>query len=144
MRKSAFALALLAALSMTLAPISPSFAASPAQANEQQRVMKSGNVAVLSHEQMNVLAVSNPALHAKVQAAYDAGKVPKLSKAERRHLVSLTAENMDAMKAGNPAWVAIIIALAPVLILPLFGMLLCSINPQAGWCGTIKIVPAGA
>lgn len=100
----AFVLSVLAATAMVVLPAAPAFASveRPAAASNQliyDHAVR-GNVAVLSPEQMGALAVSNPKLHAKLVAAHQNGSVPKLTPAEKRTVKQLTAQNLDAIKAG--------------------------------------------
>jgi hypothetical protein len=142
MRKTGFALALLSAIAMTVAPITPSFAAAKQDRSAAQQALVNhaarGDVIVLSQPQMDQLAVSNPALHAKLAAAHQAGQVPALTKAEKQTVNALTQQNMADIKAG--AWpVAAWIIIAAVVGLFLFTPLFCGIFPFGLACA-----PAGA
>jgi len=59
-----------------------------------------GEAAILSREQMDCLARTHPALHAKLMNAYTS--IPKLTADEKKLLAQLTAENLSAFKAGAP------------------------------------------
>jgi len=141
MQRTGFALAFLAAIAMTVMPVTPSFAASPKQdkAAAQQALAthaEQGDVIVLSPAQMEQLAVSNPALHAKLAAAQQTGQVPSLSPAEKRYVTALTQQNMDQIKAGDPSTAAwIIIGVSVVVLLLLLGNpTACSMFPWAIGC----------
>jgi hypothetical protein len=119
MRKIGFVLALLSAFSMTVVPVVPSFAAQPEQKTTEQKMIshaKRGDIVVLSQEQMASLATSHPALHSKLSEANQKGTLPKLTAAERQLVKSMTAKNMDNLKAGwaAGAWVFVAV-LAAVL-----------------------------
>jgi hypothetical protein len=118
-----FVLTVLSALAMAMLPAMPSFAAqrAPLTASQQALVDHAvrGDVVVLSPEQMMSLAQSNPALHAKLTAAHNTGTVPKLTPAEKRIVAGLTAQNLDALKAGHvwSAWVIVAIVAGVWLLL---------------------------
>ena len=62
-----------------------------------------GEAAILSQAQMNDLARTHPALHAKLMNAYRTLSIPKLTPAEKKLVDQMTAGNLDAFKAGFPA-----------------------------------------
>ncbi len=141
MQRIGFSLAFLAAIAMTVMPVTPSFAASPKQdmAAAQQALAKhaeQGDVIVLSPAQMEQLAVSKPALHAKLAAAQQKGQAPSLSPAEKRYVTVLTQENIAQIKAGDPSTATwIIIGVAAVVLLLLIGNpVACSMFPWAIGC----------
>ena len=111
----AFVLSVLSALAMVVLPAMPSFAATQAPVSATNQMIADyamrGDIVVLSPEQMGMLALSNPALHAKLWTAHQNGTVPKLTAAEKRTVAALTAKNMDAIKAGHvwSAWVIVAI-----------------------------------
>jgi hypothetical protein len=119
---------------MTVLPVAPSYAATPsapksAQAAKQSIVdhARRGDVVILSQTQMNRLAATHPRLHAKLAAAHQAGKVPKLTAAEKKLVRTMTAGNLDAYKAGwDPATVWIVVAIV-VAVLILFTPIFCPI-----------------
>jgi hypothetical protein len=109
-----FVLTVLSALAMAVLPAMPSFAAQRAPVSATNQTLADhaarGDIVVLSPEQMSALAFSNPALHAKLTATHNTGSVPKLTPAEKRIVTALTAQNMDAIKAGVwHAWVIVAI-----------------------------------
>jgi hypothetical protein len=136
MRKTGFALAMLAALTMTVVPVAPSFAAAPAPKSTEQKFIdhaKRGDIAVLSKAQMRALAQSNPKLHAKLMKAYEANSVPSLSPAEKRYVRDLTQKNLDNFKAGDGGgW--IVVAIVVVVLLILWQPVVCKIFPWAIGC----------
>ena len=141
MQRTGFALAFLAAIAMTVMPVVPSSAASPKQdrAAAQQALAtpaEQGDVIVLSPAQMEQLVVSNPALHAKLATAQQTGQAPSLSPAEKSYVASLTQENVDQIKAGDPSTAGwIIIGVSVVALLALFGNpAACSMFPWAIGC----------
>ncbi len=141
MQRIGFSLAFLAAIAMTVMPVAPSFAASPKQdkAAAQQALAKhaeQGDVIVLSPAQMEQLAVSKPALHAKLSAAQQTGQAPSLSPAEKRYVESLTQENMAQIKAGDPSTAGwIVIGVSVVVLLLLLGQPgACALFPWAIGC----------
>lgn len=145
MQRTGFALALLATIAMTVVPVAPSFAAAPKQdrAAAQQALVKhaaKGDIIVLSPAQMNQLAASNPALHSKLATAHQAGKVPKLSPAEKRHVAALTQQNMAQIKAGDittAGWV--IIAVSAIVLLLLWQPIVCTLFPWAIGCVPVRV-----
>lgn len=144
MRKTGFALALLSALAMTVVPVAPSFAASKTDASAARQTISDyaarGDILVLSPAQMDQLATSNPVLHAKLAAAHEAGRVPHLTKSEKRIVQTMTQANMNDIKAGAwPAVTWIIIAVSAVVLLILWQPFVCQIFPFALGCA-----PAGA
>ncbi|MBX6426716.1 MAG: hypothetical protein IRZ09_12435 [Variibacter sp.] len=146
MRRTSFALALLASVSMTIIPVAPSQAAAPARAattNELvARQAANGNLVVLSQAQMSELARAHPRLHAKLAAAYAKGTVPTLTKAEKRLVRAMTAQNLDDIKAGVEGWVVVAIVAGALLFLFLFTPIGCGLFPWAPACGT-RVVAAG-
>jgi hypothetical protein len=100
----AFVLSVVSALSMVVLPAMPAFAATQKPVSTSNQVLYDhairGDVVVLSPEQMGALALANPKLHAKLVAAHQNGSVPKLTIAEKRTVKQLTAQNLDAIKAG--------------------------------------------
>jgi hypothetical protein len=130
-------LALLSTMSMTVLPVAPSFAATSAPVSTEQKMTnyaKSGDLAVLSQAQMSQLAVSHPALHNKLLKASQNGTVPKLTAAEKKMVRTMTASNMDAFKAGDPATVWIVVAITVVVLLLLWQPVVCKIFPWAWNC----------
>lgn len=67
---------------------------------------------------MSQLAVSHRALHNKLLRP--ARTVPKLTVAEKKMVRTMTASNMDAFKAGDPATVWIVVAITVVVLLLLW------------------------
>lgn len=138
MRKVSFALALLATVSMTLIPVTPSYAASRARAETPSELVvkhaSHGNLAVLSQAQMAELARTHPRLHARLAAAAAKGTVPKLSKAERKLVRSMTAQNMNDIKAGVDGWVIVAIVAGAVFVLFFLTPIGCAILPFMPWC----------
>jgi hypothetical protein len=124
MRKLNFAVAMIAAVSMVVTPVAPSFAQDDSRFMpkvQTQAVSKKdtrekiaahaarGEAAILSKAQMDRLARTNLKLHARLMAAYSTGTVPKLSAAEKKMLASTTQANLEQYKAGglDPATVAV-------------------------------------
>jgi len=119
MKKLNFAVAMLAAASMVVTPVAPSFAMDDSRylPKVQESVVKgkqtsrdkiiahaqAGEAAIVSKAQMDRLAKTNPKLHARLMAAYNAGTVPSLSAAEKKMLVATTKSNLEQYKAGMPA-----------------------------------------
>jgi hypothetical protein len=136
MRKMGLALALVACVSMTVVPVAPSFAASPApkaapsaQSAKQKLANHAarGEAIILSKAQLDRLATTNKALHAKIVKAHQTGTVPKLTAAEKKQMRIMTAGNLDAFKAGwDPATVWIVVAVV-VAVLILFTPIFCPI-----------------
>lgn len=56
---------------------------------------------ILSQAQMDQLAASHLALHAKLAAAYKDGTAPNLTADENKIVAAMTAQNLQAMKAGS-------------------------------------------
>jgi hypothetical protein len=142
MRKMGLALALLASVSMTVLPVAPSYAATPTtpkaamtEKSAKQALVRHaerGEAAILSQAQLDRLAVTHKRLHAKIVAANQAGEVPKLTASEKKLLRTMTAQNMDAFKAGwDPATVWVIVAIV-VVVLILFTPIFCPI-PLFAW-----------
>jgi hypothetical protein len=131
MKKLNFAVAMLAAVSMVVTPVVPSFAQEVdryAPAMQQQVVSKMdtrqkiarhaerGEAAILSKAQVDRLARTNPKLHARLMAAYNNGTVPSLTQAEKKMLASVTQSNLKQYKAaGDP------ITLSTGVIITAFG-----------------------
>ena len=119
MKKLNFAVAALAAVSMVVTPIGPSFAQDADRYAHQQVVSKTdarnkivrhaerGEAAILSKAQVDRLAKTNPKLHARLMAAYNNGTVPKLTQSEKKMLASVTQSNLKEYKAaGDPITVS--------------------------------------
>jgi len=124
MKRTGFVLAFVAAVSMTVLPATPSFAAMPVTrtiANLQTGIAEQTVAhAVLSPAQMAKLARSNPSLHSKLVRASKAGTMPSLTASEKRLVRSLSAQNVDAVKAGAvwvPGWVIVVLVAIPVLLI---------------------------
>jgi hypothetical protein len=116
MKKTSFVVAMLACISMVVTPVAPSFAQDDSRfmPKVQESVVKgkqesrerivahaqAGEAAIVSKAQMDRLAKSNPKLHARLMAAYNAGTVPSLSAAEKKMLVATTKSNLEQYKAG--------------------------------------------
>lgn len=115
MKRTSFVLAVLAALSMVITPVAPSYAAGmagePAKASvspEKQKIRQQiaahaerGEAAILSKAQLDRLAVTNPKLHAKVMTAYHTNTIPQLTPSEKKTLQAATDKNLAAYKAGG-------------------------------------------
>jgi hypothetical protein len=121
MKKLNFAVAMVAAVSMVVTPVVPSFAQEAdryAPAMQQQVVSKTdtrnkiarhaerGEAAILSKAQVDRLARTNPKLHARLMAAYNNGTVPSLTQSEKKMLAATTQANLKDYKAGDPGLVA--------------------------------------
>jgi hypothetical protein len=146
MRKMGLVLALLSTMSMTVLPVAPSFAATSAPVSTEQKLAKyakSGDLAVLSQAQMSRLAVSHPALHNKLLKASQNGTVPKLTAAEKKMVRTMTASNMDAFKAGDPATVWIVVAITVVVLLLLWQPVVCKVFPWAWGCALAYVRARG-
>jgi hypothetical protein len=120
MKRTGFALAFVAAIAMTITPVAPSFAAAPKQQMSANQTLADhavrGDVVVLSPAQMNELAVSKPALHAKLAAAHRTGTVPKLTSSEKLYVAKLTQSNINQIKAGDGgAWIVVAVVVAVLL-----------------------------
>jgi hypothetical protein len=118
MKKLNFAVAMVAAVSMVVTPVVPSFAQEAdryAPAMQQQVVSKTdtrnkiarhaerGEAAILSKAQVDRLARTNPKLHARLMAAYNSGTVPSLTQSEKKMLAATTQSNLKEYKAaGDP------------------------------------------
>jgi hypothetical protein len=118
MKKLNFAVAMVAAVSMVVTPVAPSFAqddsrfmpkvqeAVVSKTDARGKVMRHaerGEAAIVSKVQMDRIAKTNPKLHARLMAAYNAGTVPSLSASEKKMLVATTQANLEQYKAGLPA-----------------------------------------
>ncbi len=147
MKKMGLVLALLSSVSMTVLPVAPSYAAAAAPKAPTQQVLVDhaarGNVAILSQAQMNTLAASHPTLHAKLLAAYQKGTVPSLTASEKKLVRSMTAQNLDAVKAGDGGATALVIVLSAVLLLLLWQPVVCKIFPWALGCVPVAVVTRG-
>jgi hypothetical protein len=130
MKRTGFVLAFVATVSMTVLPATPSFAAMPVTrsianlqttlADQAAAHVRSGDLAVLSPAQMTALARSNPNLHSKLLRASKAGTMPSLTPSEKRLVRSLSARNVDSVKAGAvwvPGWVIVVLVAIPVLLI---------------------------
>ena len=116
MKKLNFAVAALAAVSMVVTPVAPSFAQDDRYAPKMQQQVVSktdarkkiarhaerGEAAILSKAQVDRLAKSNPKLHARLMTAYNSGTVPALTQSEKKMLASVTQSNLKEYKAGDP------------------------------------------
>jgi hypothetical protein len=126
MKKLNFAVAMLAAVSMVVTPVVPSFAQEAdryAPSMQQQAVSKMdtrrkiahhaerGEAAILSKAQVDRLARTNPKLHARLMAAYTNGTVPSLTQSEKKMLASTTQANLKDYKAGDPGLIGTSVAL---------------------------------
>jgi hypothetical protein len=145
MRKTGFALAVLSTIAMTVVPVAPSFAAAKHHQPTANQVLadhaQRGDVIVLSPTQMDRLATSNPALHAKLAAAHQAGTVPSLTRSEKKIVNALTQQNMADIKAGYaPAVTWIIIAASAILLLILWQPVVCQILPFLPGCAPAAAV----
>jgi hypothetical protein len=115
MKKLNFAVAMIAAVSMVVTPVAPSFAQDDgrfmpkvqqsvvAKTDARGKVVRyaeRGEAAILSKAQMDRIAKANPKLHARLMAAYNSGTVPSLSAAEKKMLVATTKQNLEQYKAG--------------------------------------------
>jgi hypothetical protein len=115
MKKLNFSVAMIAAVSMVVTPVAPSFAqddsrfmpkvqesvvSKAAARGKVVRHAERGEAAIVSKAQMDRIAKSNPKLHARLMAAYNAGTVPSLSAAEKKMLVATTKSNLEQYKAG--------------------------------------------
>ena len=114
-----FAVAMLAAVSMVVTPVAPSFAFdAPGGRAEQVAKLQAvtaksthqkiathaerGEAAILSKAQVDRLATTNPKLHARLMAAYNSGTVPSLTAKEKKMLIATTQANLKQYKAGDP------------------------------------------
>jgi hypothetical protein len=133
MNRFRFALAVLAALGIVFEPVAPSFATTTADdqiaplstmttgdplvyqvaatgvdsAALRQRIVshaERGNAAILSAQQMESLATSNPALYAKLMTAYRSNTMPSLTPDEKKLMRQMTARNLTQFKAGLSVW----------------------------------------
>jgi len=116
MKKASFVVAMLAAVSMVLAPMTPVQASEPGEsgmsrfvamtgAQPRQKIAshaQKGEAAILTKAQVAQIAKTNPKLHARLMAAYNSGTVPVLSASEKKMLASATQSNLEQYKAGNP------------------------------------------
>lgn len=116
MKKASFVVAMFAAVSMVVTPVTPVQASEPGEsgasrfvaataAQPRQKIAshaQKGEAAILSKAQVDQLAKTNPKLHARLMAAYNSGTVPTLSAAEKKMLASVTQSNLEQYKAGNP------------------------------------------
>jgi hypothetical protein len=137
MKRTGFALAFMATIAMTVVPVAPSFAAAPQDKAAAQQALadhaQRGDVVVLSPAQMNQLAISKPALHAKLAAAHQSGKIPSLTASEKRTVTALTKQNIADIKAGDGgAW--IVVAVVAIVVLFLWQPWVCAWFPWALGC----------
>ena len=123
------AFAVLAAVSLVLSPVAPAFAANgiaPAAITHDRakakivRHAERGEAAILTKAQMDRLARTNPSLHRKVMVAYRTNTIPKVTAAEKRLLVRMSARNLESFKAGS---VAVAAAAGPPAIVVAFMLL---------------------
>jgi hypothetical protein len=132
MRKMGLALALVACVSMTVVPVAPSFAATPAPKSAQSAKQAladhaaRGEAIILSKAQLDRLATTNKVLHAKIVKAHETGTVPKLTASEKKQMRTMTAGNLDEFKAGHVGTVWIVVAVV-VAVLILFTPIFCPI-----------------
>jgi hypothetical protein len=147
MKRFSFALALLATISMTVIPVAPSQAASPARAETRNELVAKhaakGDIVVLSRAQMSELERTQPRLHAKLVTANQNATVPKLSASEKRLVRSMTAQNMDAIKAGAEPWTVVAIVAGVLLILFVLTPLGCWLFPWGPTCGPRAVMARG-
>lgn len=118
MKVLSLAVAMLAAVSMVVTPVAPSFAQGlddsrympkvqaqsvTAKASRQKITAHAerGEAAILSKAQMDRLAKSDPKLHARLMTAYDNGSVPSLTPKEKKMLTAMTQSNLETYKAGG-------------------------------------------
>jgi hypothetical protein len=112
MRKTSLALAALATVLIStcvatgivpaVASDAQNIAAVPnSRANPAITKPKQEDVIILTREQMNDLATSNPALHSKLTLAAELGKAPNLSREEKGQLKALTLNNLTGFRAGD-------------------------------------------
>ncbi|HZT27198.1 MAG TPA: hypothetical protein VFA57_15980 [Pseudolabrys sp.] len=101
MRKFGLLLALVATLSLTFLQIAPSFASEHADRGRLLDLARRGDIAIVTSAQMQLLAQSNPRLHAKLQAAYQLQTPPQLTAAEKAVVHRLTRTNVRQIKAGQ-------------------------------------------
>jgi hypothetical protein len=147
MRKIGLVLAMISTLSMTVLPVVPTQAATPApKATTQQQIAgyaARGDAYILSQGQMSQIATSNPALHAKLSKAYADNTIPKLTASEKRYVRSLTAQNLDEYKAGitTAGWI-IIAAVIVVVALLLWQPIVCGVMPWMIGCAPVVAAPA--
>jgi hypothetical protein len=122
LKRLSLALALLAAASLVISPVAPAYAASMKSAKAKTEWIashaKKGNIAILSTQQMRVLAVTNPRLHAKLWAAYQKSSVPKLTRGERKYVAAVTTKNLDRFIAGSGGaeWIVVAVIIAVILL----------------------------
>src|SRR5262249_30684779 len=144
MKKTGLALALAAILSMTVLPVAPSFAATPAPKSAKMSIADHaarGEAVILSQAQLERLAPPNPTLPKKPAAPHAAGKVRKLSAAEKKMLRTMTAGNLDSFKAGvDPATVWIVVAIVAA-VLVLFTPIFCPVPLFAWTPGCTRYAP---
>lgn len=148
MKKMGLVLALLSAFSMTVLPVAPSYAAAAAPERTARQAIVDhaarGEVVILSQAQMNDLAATKPALHAKLSAAYQNGTVPKLTASERRFVQTMTAGNLELFKAGLTGvetWIVVILVVALVWLL--WRPVICTIFPGAWHCAPYGVGARG-
>jgi hypothetical protein len=125
LKRLSLALALLAAASLVISPVAPAYA--HAVKSEKAKTewiagqAKKGNIAILSTQQMRVLAVTNPKLHAKLWTAYQKGSVPKLTRGEKKYVTAVTTKNLKQFAAGTGSeWVIVAVVIAVIVLLLLW------------------------
>jgi hypothetical protein len=91
---------LIAVLSLTLFPVTDSFAATKGDGSLIHQA-RAGKVAIISQDQMTKLEKSRPALYAKLQTAVRNQVAPNLTRAEISHLRQLTLASVKQVKAGQ-------------------------------------------
>lgn len=129
MKRISFALAVVAAVSMVVTPVAPSYGASlareartdavasapapstqrsnataQAKAEHRQAIAahaERGDAAILSKAQMDRLGTTHPKLHAKLMTAYTENKIPDLTATEKKLVDTMTAANLEEYKAGG-------------------------------------------
>lgn len=149
MKKMGLVLALLSVFSMTVVPVAPSFAAAAkatAQSSAQDQLVthaNRGDIAVLSQSQLSALAASNPALYAKITQARDTGKSPHFTAAEKKALHGMTAQNIEAFKAGDAGLTVVIVVASVLLLLLLWQPVVCKIFPWAIGCAPPVVAARG-
>ena len=117
MKVLSLAVAMLAAVSMVVTPVAPSFARDwrrPLHAEGQAQSVTTkasrqkiaahaarGEAAILSKAQMDRLAKSDPKLHARLMTAYNNGSVPSLTPKEKKMLTAMTQSNLESVQGGR-------------------------------------------
>jgi hypothetical protein len=112
MKKLGLVLALMSSVSMTVLPVTPSWAATPssgrATAGKQLQ-----HTAAITQKQLDVLAKSRPSLYAKI-LAHKGGSPLVVTPAEARMLQAMNKQALASVSAGDPA--ALIVALLPAVL----------------------------